>query len=494
MLDRVIFCYYLLKKTLNIALMILKEHIHKKHVSKFYLKISYMKILVLLSGLIFLIGIYGPQFAQAQSGDKHEIIRKMLDEISTERIETNLMKLVSFHTRHTGSDTLSDTRGIGAARRWIYNEMQKYSVESGGRLQVSYHRYVQEPARRIPVATEIVNVIATLPGIQPESVERLYVVSGHYDSICGDQGDIECYAPGATDDASGTVAVMELARVMSQYEFDATIIFMTVAGEEQGLFGAHKWAQDAVDNNWDVHGMITNDIIGSSVADDGSVHPNKVRLFAAGVPPLRENSTFVQAYLRTGGENDMPIRQLARHIKETGERYVDDMTVDLVYRQDRYLRGGDHMAFVQRGFAAVRFSEPNEDYRHQHANVREEEGVQYGDLPEFVDFEYIARVARVNGAALSTLAFAPASPDNVKMGLRGLTNDTVLSWDANTEPDLAGYRVVWRETTSPVWQWSRDVGNVTETRMEGLSKDNFLFGVQAVDQDGFASPAVYPLP
>ena len=453
-----------------------------------------MKTLVYLFGVMLLIGTNVPDLAIAQSIDKHEMIRNMLDEVSPERIETNLMKLVSFHTRHTGSDTVSDTRGIGAARRWIFSEMQKYSQESGGRLQVSYHRFVQEPVRRIPVPTEIVNVIATLPGTQPESTERLYVVSGHYDSICGNQGDIECYAPGATDDASGTVAVMELARVMSQYEFDATIIFMTVAGEEQGLLGAHKWAQDAVDNNWDVHGMITNDIIGSSVADDGSVHPNKVRLFAAGVPPLKENSTFVQAYLRTGGENDMPIRQLARHIKEVGERYVDGMTVDMVYRQDRYLRGGDHMAFVQRGFAAVRFSEPNEDYRHQHAHVREEEGVQYGDLPEFVDFEYIARVAKVNGAALSTLAMAPASPSNVKMVLRGLTNDTVLSWDANTEPDLAGYRVVWRETTSPLWQWSRDVGNVTETRMEGLLKDNFLFGVQSVDRDGFASPAVYPLP
>ena len=456
--------------------------------------INRMKILVWIFAVVLIFGIDGPQLAMAQSGDKHEMIRKMLDEVSPERIETNLMKLVSFHTRHTGSDTVSDTRGIGAARRWIFNEMQKYSAESGGRLQVSYHRYVQEPARRIPVATEIVNVIATLPGTQPESTERLYVVSGHYDSICGDQGDIECYAPGATDDASGTVAVMELARVMSQYEFDATIIFMTVAGEEQGLYGAHKWAQDAVDNNWDVHGMITNDIIGSSVADDGSVHPNKVRLFAAGVPPLKENSTFVQSYLRTGGENDMPIRQLARHIKEVGERYVDGMSVDMVYRQDRYLRGGDHMAFVQRGFAAVRFSEPNEDFRHQHAHVREEDGVQYGDLPEFIDFEYIARVARVNGAALSTLAFAPASPSNVKMGLRGLTNNTNLSWDANVEPDVAGYRIVWRETTSPVWQWSRDVGNVTEATMEGLSKDNFLFGVQAVDKDGFASPAVYPLP
>lgn len=430
----------------------------------------------------------------AQSGDHDDKLRTILDEISPERIEATINKLVSFHTRHTMSDTVSDMRGIGAARRWIYNEMQEYSRASGGRLQVEYHRFVQPESRRISVPTEIVNVVATLPGAQPESVDRIYVVSGHYDSICGNQADAECFAPGANDDASGTAAVMELARVMSTFEFDATIIFMTVAGEEQGLYGAHQWAQEAVEKNLNIQGMFTNDIIGSSVADDGTEDPYRVRLFAGGIPPLRDNSTLVQAYLRTGGENDMPTRQLARHIKEVGERYVDGMTVEMIYRRDRYLRGGDHLAFLERDFAAVRFSEPNENYRYQHQNVREEDGVVYGDLPEFVDFEYIARVARVNAAALATLSWAPAQPDNVRMVLRGLSNDTVLSWDANGESDLAGYRVVWRETSSPVWQWSRDVGNVTEVSMEGLSKDNFFFGVKAVDQAGYVSPAVYPLP
>lgn len=423
-----------------------------------------------------------------------EDLRSMLEKISEENIGMIIEKLVSFHTRHTLSDTVSETVGIGAARRWIYQEMQRYSRESGGRLQVEYHRFIQPPARRIPVATEIVNIVATLPGVQKESVDRIYVVSGHYDSICGDQLDVECYAPGANDDASGTAAVMELARVMSHYAFDATIIFMAVAGEEQGLYGAHQWAQEALDNRLNIQGMITNDIIGSSLAEDGTYEPYRVRLFAAGIPALQENSRLVQAYLRTGGENDMPIRQLARHIKDAGERYVEGMQVDMIYRQDRYLRGGDHMAFVQRGFPAVRFSEPNENYRHQHQYVREEDGVMYGDLPEFVDNAYVARVAMVNGAALATLALAPAPPSNTRMMLHGLSNDTVITWDANTEPDLKGYRIVWRETTSPVWQWSRDVGNVTEATMEGLSKDNFIFGVQAYDANGFVSPAVYPLP
>lgn len=421
-------------------------------------------------------------------------LHEMLTQISADSIEAIILKLVSFHTRHTLSDTLSDKRGIGAARRYIFDEFQKYRKDSGNRLQVEYHRFIQEPARRIPEPVEIVNVVATLPGSEPASADRIYIVSGHYDSICGDQADAECFAPGANDDASGTAAVMELARVMSKYEFDATIIFMAVAGEEQGLYGARRWAQEAREANLNIQGMITNDIIGSSVGDDGTYEPNRVRLFADGIPPLRDNSLFVQAHLRTGGENDLPVRQLARHIKSAGEKYVENMHVDMIYRRDRYLRGGDHMAFLEQGYNGVRFSEPNENYAHQHQNVREEDGIQYGDLPEFVDFEYIARVTRVNAAALATLALAPAPPENVKMVLRGLSNDTILSWDKSNEPNTAGYRVVWRETTSPVWQWSADVGNVTESTMKNLSKDNYLFGVQSVSKRGFVSPAVYPLP
>lgn len=415
-------------------------------------------------------------------------IPTILSQISADSIRASVHTLVGFHTRHTLSDTVSDMRGIGAARRWIYNTLKRNS-----RLDVSYHRFTQPPSRRIPDAADIVNVVAVLPGSAPASANRILVVSGHYDSICGSQSDVDCYAPGANDDASGTAAVIELARVMSNYQFDATIVFMAVAGEEQGLYGAHGWAADAVRDSLDIQAMFTNDIIGSSTADDGRKEPYRVRLFADGIPPLRENSVMVQAYLRTGGENDLPSRQLARHIVEVNKQHYPEMHVDMIYRRDRYLRGGDHIAFLEKGYAAVRFSEPNEDYRHQHQNVRVEDGVQYGDLPEFVDFDYIARVAKVNAVALAATANAPASPKNVRMELRSLTNNTTIRWAANTEPDVSGYRIVWRETTSSVWQHHQDVGNVTEATIP-LSKDNFIFGVQAVNRRGFASPAVYPLP
>src|ERR1044071_767861 len=243
-----------------------------------------------------------------------------------------------------------------------------------------------------------------------------------------------------------------------------------------------------------VAGMITNDIIGSSHADDGRVDDKHVRLFAEGVPPKKELSPELLTMLQTGGENDLPTRQLARSIKETAERYVSGMTVTVVYRKDRYLRGGDHSPFLERGFAAVRMTEPNENFNHQHQVIRKENGVQYGALPERDDFNYIAQVARVNAVALANLALGPAAPANVEVETVKLENDTTLRWEANKEPDLAGYQIVWRETTAPFWQQKQFVGNVTRYTVKGVSKDNYLFGVQAVDQDGHASVAVYPRP
>jgi hypothetical protein len=417
-------------------------------------------------------------------------IDKIVKEIAPQRIEAIIRKLVSFKTRHTMSETESDTVGIGAARRWIKAEMEKCGA---GRLQVAFDSHVAPVSARISRPTEIVNVVATLPGAQAESRERMYVVSGHYDSRNSDVMDARGDAPGANDDASGTAAVMEMACVMSKYKFDATIVFMTVAAEEQGLLGAAHWAEQAKQKNLNVAGMFTNDIIGSSRSDTGKVDDKQVRLFAEGVPASKEMSDTVRNLVTTGGENDSISRQLARHVKEQGERYVPGFKVSVIQRRDRYLRGGDHMPFLERGFAALRFTEPAEDFSHQHQNLRTENGKVYGDLPEYNDYNYIAQVARVNAAALATLANAPAAPQQVKLRTAQLENDSTLVWQANREPDIAGYRVVWRDTTAADWQGSEFVGNVTEAKIP-LSKDNVFFGVQAVDKDGNVSPATYPSP
>ncbi|GGC16560.1 M28 family peptidase [Pseudoduganella buxea] len=417
-------------------------------------------------------------------------IDAIVRDISPQRIRGHIEKLVGFGTRHTMSETESDTRGIGAARRWIKAELERCGA---GRLQVSFDSHVHPVTPRLSRPTEIVNVVATLPGSQAASKERMYVVSGHYDSRVSDVMDYTSDAPGANDDASGTAAVMELACVMAKHQFDATLVFMAVAAEEQGLFGAGHWAEQARKNNLNVAGMFTNDIIGSSVNEDGKRDNRQVRLFAEGIPALKEVPEPLRTLIQTGGENDSPSRQLARHVKETGERYVKDFKVTVIQRRDRYLRGGDHIPFLEQGFAALRFTEPAEDFRHQHQDLRKEGGTQFGDLIEFVDVDYTAKVARINAAALASLALAPAAPRDVKVLTAKLDNKTDLAWQPNTEPDLAGYRVVWRETTAANWQGAKFVGNVTAFRSE-LSKDNVFFGVQAVDKDGNVSPATYPLP
>jgi hypothetical protein len=420
-------------------------------------------------------------------------IDKIVRDISPQRIEATIRKLVSFQTRHTMSDTESDTVGIGAARRWIKSEFERCNAQNGGRLQVQFDGHIAPVSRRISRPTEIVNVVATLPGTQDASKERIYVVSGHYDSRNTDVMDATGFAPGANDDASGTAAVMEMACVMSRYKFDATLVFMTVAAEEQGLLGAAHWAEQAKQKKLNIAGMFTNDIIGSSRDEHGKVDDKQVRLFAEGLPVEKEASEANRTLIQTGGENDSISRQLARHVKEQGERYVKDFKVNVIQRRDRYLRGGDHMPFLERGYAALRFTEPAEDFNHQHQNVRTENGVLIGDMPEYNDYNYIAKVARVNAAALATLALAPAAPQQVQVRTAQLENDTALVWKANGEPDLAGYRVVWRATDAAVWQGSKFVGNVTEARVP-LSKDNYYFGVQAIDKDGNASPATYPVP
>ena len=420
-------------------------------------------------------------------------IDKILADISPKRIEATVRKLVSFQTRHTMSDTVSDKTGIGAARRWIKAELERCGAHSGGRLQVAFDSHVAPVSARISRPTEIVNVVATLPGTQAASRDRVYVVSGHYDSRNTEIMDATGDSPGANDDASGTAAVMEMACVMARHQFDATLVFMTVAAEEQGLLGAAHWAEQAKLKQLNIAGMFTNDIIGSSRADDGRVDDKTVRLFSESIPATKELNETNRALLATGGENDSISRQLARHVKEVGERYVPDFKVSVIQRRDRYLRGGDHMPFLERGFAALRFTEPNEDFTHQHQNVRKEGDKQFGDLPEFNDYNYIARVTRVNAAALASLSLAPAAPQKVQLRTAKLENDSSLVWQPNTEPDLAGYRIVWRETTAAQWQGSQYVGNVSEATVK-LSKDNYFFGVQAVDKDGNVSVATYPTP
>jgi len=434
-----------------------------------------------------------PSRSQSAPSVRQQQIARIVQEIDARNIERTIRKLVSFGTRNTLSTQSDPNRGIGAARDWLFGEFSKAAEQSGGRMTVEKQTFEQPKAARVPEPTMITNVVATLKGTQPESAGRTYIVSGHYDSMCSSPTDATCDAPGANDDASGTAAVLEMARVMAKYKFDATIIFMAVAGEEQGLLGSTYAAEQAKQKGVDVEAMLTNDIIGSSLGGNGVRDAHTIRVFSEGVPSSEkpEEATVRRG---VGGENDSAPRQLARLIKETGERYVSAMRVMMVYRRDRYLRGGDHIPFLERGFPAVRFTEPNEDYRHQHQNVRTENEVQYGDLPQFDDFNYIASVARVNAASLAALALAPARPKNVGLLTTRLTNDTDLKWDANKEPDLAGYEIVWRDTTSPVWTNARAVGNVTTFTVKGMSKDNYFFGVRAVDKQGNRSPVSFPRP
>jgi len=438
------------------------------------------------------LGIVAAQTTRRSRTPRHRTLADIVREIDARNVEATIRKLVSFGTRNTLSNQNDPKRGVGAARDWLYAEFLKAAEASNGRMTVEKQSYEQQKAARVPQPTIITNVVATLKGTQPASADRIYVVSGHYDSMCTSPTDATCDAPGANDDASGTAAVLEMARAMAKHEFDATIVFMAVAGEEQGLLGSTHFAEQAKQKNWDVEAMFTNDIVGNTLGGNGVRDRGTVRVFSEGVP---SNETPAEATTRrsVGGENDSASRQLARFIKEVSERAVPQMKVMLVYRRDRYGRGGDHIPFLERGYPAVRFTERNEEFRHQHQNVRVENGVQYGDLPEFVDFAYVANVARVNAASLAALALAPAKPKGVTIQSR-LSNDTDLKWEPNKEPDLAGYEIVWRDTTSPVWTNSKPVGNVTAFAMKGMSKDNFFFGVRAIDKDGNRSPVTYPKP
>jgi hypothetical protein len=419
-------------------------------------------------------------------------IAAALARVSAQRIQANIEKLVSFQTRLTLSaqdaDSVKAGHGIGAAREWIKAEFESYSRACGGCLEVKTDSFTEAPAERIPKPTVITNVYAVQKGTGPESAKRIVLVTGHYDSRNSDTLDVSGIAPGANDDASGTAVSLECARVLSQMKFPATIIFLTVAGEEQGLNGSRHFARMARDQNWNIEAVLNNDIVGGDRSPQQN--PEVVRVFSEGVP-LAATETELRQVRNLGGESDSASRLLARYIAEVSRTYQTAAQPLLVFRLDRYLRGGDHYSFNQQGYAAVRFTEYREDYNRQHQNVRTENGIEYGDLPRFVNFDYVANVARLNAATLASLASAPAPPARVRLQTKGLENNSTLTWEAS--PGSASYEVLWRDTTSPEWEHAQPAGNVTRATLP-LSKDNVIFAVRAVDSMGHRSLPVVPQP
>jgi Zn-dependent M28 family amino/carboxypeptidase len=421
-------------------------------------------------------------------------IKTMVDEVSSKNIEATIRKLVTFKSRHTLSDTTSKTEGSGAARNWIKSEYERYAKESGGRMTVQFDTFTQPKGTRIDAPVKLKNVLAILKGTDPTDT-RVYIVSGHFDSRVTDVMNANVFEPGANDDASGTAVSMEVARVMAKRSFPATIIFMAVIGEEQGLYGSANVAKRAKAEKWNVDAMLNNDIVGNTHGMDNDLKDNiHVRVFSEGVPSIAAgNERMINSLITNGGEDDSPSRELARYIKETAERYVDQLDVKLIYRRDRFLRGGDHTSFLKEGFTAVRLTEMNEDFTRQHQDIRTENGISYGDLPDFVDFNYVQKVARMNLSVLANLATAPAVPQNVVVLTSGLTNNTDLKWEAPKEGKRpAGYYIMMRETTSPFWEKKFFVTG-TSAKLD-YSKDNYFFAVQSVDADGHESLPIYPKP
>lgn len=414
-----------------------------------------------------------------------------LAQISSKRVRADIETLVSFGTRSTLSAqdaaSIRAGRGIGAAREWIKAQLEQYSADCGGCLEVKTDAYMQQPAERVREPTPVTNVYAILRGTDPVASARIVLVTGHYDSRNSDIFNVDLDAPGANDDASGTAVSLESARVLSRLTFPGTIIFLAVAGEEQGLLGSAHFAHMARSAGWNLEAVLNDDIVGGN--QDPRQDPHRVRVFSRGLPDdLTPQS--LRAVLARGAESDSQSRQLARYIADVGAEYRLPVQPMLVFRMDRYGRGGDHSSFNSEGYAAVRFTEFREDYNRQHQNVRTENGVQYGDLPKWVDFEYVANVARLNAATLATLAAAPAAPGSVVLLTANQENQTTLQWAP--VPGARSYEVVWRDTTSPSWQHSRSVQDTTLTL--DMSKDAVIFGVRAVDAKGRRSLIVIPDP
>jgi len=428
-------------------------------------------------------------FSQTIIRRDHEI-ELMVKEISADSLKSYILKMVGFETRSTLSTLKDKKKGIGAAREWVVNRFNEFAMNSGGRMTVFLDTtIIPADGKRVDVATHLGNAMAILKGTDSTD-NRIYLISGHLDSRVTDVMNRKDQAPGANDDGSGVAAVIECARIMSKHSFPATIIFVAVSGEEQGLLGSGYLADKAKKENWNIDAMLNNDIVGSNNSNETNIIENtKLRVFSEAFATT-DTGRIAQNIRNLGLENDGKARQLARYVKETGERYVDNLQVVMIYRNDRFLRGGDHTPFVQKGFAAVRLTEMNENYNHQHQDLRTEKGIIYGDLPQFMDFEYLRKNTGVNLSTLANLAKAPAMPQEVKVDVRNLTNSTTLSWKSPKAGHAKGYYILMRETTSPIWQKKFYTEETTATLP--YSKDNYFFAVQSVSDSGNESLPVVP--
>lgn len=451
-----------------------------------------MTVLAALSTGLASAAVWGQATVGAPPPTHDPRVAELAATVSAQRLEQDVRALAGFGTRHSLSDTLSPIRGIGAARRWIHAEFERMADACGGCLEVSYQRVLADSGARVPRPTWIVNVVARLPGLTDPA--RVVMMTAHYDSRASDVQNDSIDAPGANDDGSGTAAVLEAARVLSAggRRFGGTIGFAALAGEEQGLLGGRSLAAFADSAGWRVEAVLNNDIVGNTTGQSGLRDTAAVRVFSES--PAAGTSPEALARLRVyGGEVDSPSRQLARYVKAIATRYLPHLDARLIYRLDRFGRGGDHRAFNDRGMTAVRLTEPHEDYRRQHQDIRVEEGIAYGDVPDAVDFAYAARVAALNAVALATLAWAPAPPDSVMIS-GAVEPSARLRWAVSPATDVAGYRIYWRETTSPTWDHHVWAGRAGEREMTGLAVDNWFFGVAAVSAEGNESLIVFPTP
>jgi len=446
--------------------------------------------LAALSGIA--LGLAQPASAEAVTQTADPSITAAVRAITADHVKADIQKLVSFGTRSTLSAqdpaSIAAGRGIGAAREWLKSQFEAYSKECGGCLEVKTDEFVQPVGPRIPQPTTLTNVYAILKGTDPEATKRIVLVTGHYDSRVTDVLNATSDAPGANDDASGTVVSLESARALSKLKLRATIIFLAVPGEEQGLDGSKHFAQMARQSGWNIEAALNNDIVGGDKSPGQNA--KLVRVFSEGLPAGADEQQL-RLIRGLGGESDSTSRELARYVTEVGEAYSPGVKSLLEFRLDRYLRGGDHSAFNEQGFAAVRFTEYRENFNHQHQTLRTENGIEYGDTLNFVDFDYVARVARLNALTLAALAAAPAPPTAVKVVTTNLDNNTTLKWGVSE--GASAYEIVWRDTSAPNWEHVKGVGDTTTTTLD-ISKDNVIFAVRAVDKAGHRSLPVVPAP